>query len=93
MGFPAQLDDNDSHYPHPRSYQTLHHANEYFALAVVGVLIIAFFLAMGLMFVHPTGSLMVFFGGLAFAGMAAIAEGFFHHAEKVATHRENHGGH
>lgn len=50
-------------------YQTAHSKLEHHQLAVVGGLILAFFIAFALMFIHPTASLAVF--AIAFGGLIA----------------------
>ena len=69
-------------------YQTAHNKLEHHQLAVIGALIVAFFIAFALMFIHPTASLAVF--AIALIGMfAALLVGMgLRRAERIAARSE-----
>lgn len=70
------------------SYRTLHKANERYELAVMWLLIGAFVLAMALMFVHPTGAILVFLLGLIILAVASIIELVVKRIERSAARTE-----
>lgn len=63
-------------------YATVHKANERFGLFTIAVILAAFIIAFGLMWVHPTLSLVVFFLGLIFTLCAGLAWGMGVRAER-----------
>ncbi|MHC4413733.1 MAG: transposase family protein [Planctomycetota bacterium] len=67
------------------SYDSLHKANERYQLAVMWLLIGAFLVAMALMFVHPTGAILVFWVGLVILGVAVVIEKLVVRAERAAA--------
>lgn len=58
------------------SYPSLAKANEHYQLAIMWVLMAAFVVAMGMMFVHPTATIALFWLGLVILGLFAISERF-----------------
>ncbi len=69
------------------TYHSIHKAKGSYELTVLWLLIAAFVLAMGLMFVHPTASLLVFFLGFAFLGVAVLIDKLFATMEHSAARR------
>ena len=70
------------------TYRSLHKANESYKLAVMWLLIGAFLIAMTLMFVHPTGAILVFFLGLIILAVAALIEKLVQWAERITARHE-----
>ncbi len=70
------------------SYRTLHKANERYELVVMWLLIGAFVLAMALMFVHPTGAILVFLLGMVFLAVTSIIELIVRHKERSVARNE-----
>ncbi len=70
---------------HEMTYRSVHKAKGSYELTVLWLLIGAFVLAMGLMFVHPTASLLVFFMGFAFLGVAVLIDKLFATVERAAA--------
>ena len=67
------------------SYRSIHKANEAYQLTVMWLLIGAFVVAMALMFIHPTGALLLFFMGLGVVLVAGLIEKLFVRAERSAA--------
>ncbi len=67
------------------TYRSVHKAKGSYELTVLWLLIGAFVLAMALMFVHPTASLLVFFMGFAFLGVAVLIDKLFASVEQAAA--------
>ena len=70
------------------TYRTPHKANESYKLAVMWLLIGAFLIAMMLMFIHPTGAILVFFLGLFILAVAALIEKLVQWAERIAARHD-----
>ena len=70
------------------TYRSLHKANESYKLAVMWLLIGAFLIAMMLMFVHPTGAILVFFLGLIILAVAALIEKLVQWVERITARHE-----
>ncbi len=70
------------------TYRTLHKANEGYKLAVMWLLIGAFLITMMLMFIHPTGAILVFFLGLFILAVAALIEKLVQWAERIAARHD-----
>ncbi len=69
------------------TYQALFKANERFQLMVMWVLVAAFFVAMAMMFVHPTVTLLLFWLGLVSLGLFSIIEKFIGSALRHSAKR------
>jgi hypothetical protein len=54
------------------SYRSLHKSIESFELSVLWALVGAFLLALAMMFIHPSVSLLIFWLGLVGVGLAAL---------------------
>lgn len=70
------------------SFRTLHKANEGYKLVVMWLLIGTFLIAMALMFVHPTGAILVFWLGLIILAVAALIEKLVQWAERIAARHD-----
>jgi hypothetical protein len=66
-------------------YRELHKANERYKLTVMWVLIAAFFVALILMFFHPSAAIAVFWFGLLVVVIATIIEKRIQKAERNAA--------
>lgn len=66
-------------------YRSLHITKERWKLAILGVLIGAFFVAMALMWVHPAVSMLILWAGLIILGVGALVSKLIGFAEHAAA--------
>ncbi len=69
------------------TYQALFKANERFQLTVMWLLVAAFFVALAMMFVHPTVTLLLFWLALISLGLFSISEKFIGSALRHSAKR------
>ncbi len=70
------------------SYRVVHERNDGFKLAIMGILIVAFLIALPLMFVHPMAVLGLFFSGLIILAIGVGVAKLFHRAERLEARQE-----